>query len=109
VCSKRDTYPRRHEFVGRGIEPDIVIHPTVAGLRANRDEVLEKAIEVLGDWGRYEAPRRTETEGEVGLVVRSPGGRRLVLRPRPPKPGSRDACPHLMACRFTSSSPWAAR
>jgi len=32
-----------------------VIHPTVAGLRANRDEVLEKAIEVLGDWGRYEA------------------------------------------------------
>jgi C-terminal processing protease CtpA/Prc len=55
VCSKRDTYPDGREFVGRGIEPDIVIHPTVAGLRANRDELLEKAIEVLGDWARYEA------------------------------------------------------
>jgi carboxyl-terminal processing protease len=55
VCSKRDTYPDGREFVGHGIEPDIVVHPTVAGLRSHRDEVLEKAIEVLGDWGRYEA------------------------------------------------------
>lgn len=55
VCSKRDTYPDGREFVGRGIEPDIMVHPTVAGVRATRDEALEKAIEVLGDWGRYEA------------------------------------------------------
>jgi carboxyl-terminal processing protease len=55
VCSLRTTYPDGREFVGRGIEPDIVVHPTVAGLRANRDEVLEKAIEILGDWDRYKA------------------------------------------------------
>ena len=55
VCSKRDVYPDGREFVGVGIEPDIVVLPTVAGIRANRDEVLEKAVEVLGDWKRYEA------------------------------------------------------
>jgi carboxyl-terminal processing protease len=55
VCSKRDTYPDGREFVGRGIEPDVVVHPTVAGIRANRDEALEKSIEILGDWGRYAA------------------------------------------------------
>jgi carboxyl-terminal processing protease len=55
VCSKRDTYPDGREFVGRGIEPDVVVHPTVAGIRASRDEALEKAIEILGDWGRYAA------------------------------------------------------
>jgi len=54
VCSKRDTYPDGREFVGYGIEPDIPVQPTVAGIRANRDEVLEKAVEVLGDWKRYE-------------------------------------------------------
>lgn len=55
VCSKRDVYPDGAEFVGRGIEPDIVVHPSVAGIRANRDEALEKAIEVLGDWDQYKA------------------------------------------------------
>jgi len=35
----RCTYPDGREFVGRGVEPDIVVHPTVAGIRANRDEV----------------------------------------------------------------------
>jgi len=53
VCSLWCTYPDGREFVGRGIEPDIVVHPTVAGIRANRDEVLEKAVEVLKDWERY--------------------------------------------------------
>jgi carboxyl-terminal processing protease len=55
VCSLWSTYPDGREFVGRGIEPDIVVYPTVTGIRANRDEVLEKAIEVLGNWGRYGA------------------------------------------------------
>lgn len=55
VCSKRDVYPDGREFVGIGIEPDITVHPTVAGIRADRDEVLEKAIEVLGNWERYRA------------------------------------------------------
>jgi carboxyl-terminal processing protease len=55
VCSKHDTYPDGSEFVGRGIAPDIVVLPTVAGIRARRDEVLEKAVEALGEWDRYKA------------------------------------------------------
>jgi C-terminal processing protease CtpA/Prc len=31
-------------FHGRGIRPDVVVHPTVAGIRAGRDEILEAAI-----------------------------------------------------------------
>ena len=53
VCSKRDVYPDGRQFVGTGIEPDITVHPTVAGIRGDRDEVLEKALEVLGNWDRY--------------------------------------------------------
>lgn len=55
VCSKRDVYPDGSQFVGRGIEPDIAVHPSVAGIRANRDEALEKAIEVLDNWDQYKA------------------------------------------------------
>lgn len=33
-------------FQGRGITPDIVVHPTVNGIVAGRDEVLEAAIDV---------------------------------------------------------------
>jgi len=53
VCSKRDVYPDGRQFVGHGIEPDIAVHPSVAGIRANRDEVLDRAIEVLNNWDRY--------------------------------------------------------
>jgi C-terminal processing protease CtpA/Prc len=31
----------------RGLQPDILIKPTIAGIRAGRDELLEKAIEFL--------------------------------------------------------------
>ena len=54
VCSKHDTYPDGAVFVGRGIEPDVMVHPSVAGIRAGRDEVLEKAVEMLGNWSEYE-------------------------------------------------------
>jgi len=30
-----------------GIQPDVVVRPTIAGIRARRDEVLEKALEIL--------------------------------------------------------------
>lgn len=60
VCSLWSTYPDGREFVGRGIDPDVVVHPTVAGLRANRDEVLEKAVEVLGNWSAYRALKPTK-------------------------------------------------
>jgi hypothetical protein len=33
---------------GRGIVPDIVIHPTLAGVRAGRDEILEAGIDIAG-------------------------------------------------------------
>jgi carboxyl-terminal processing protease len=53
VCSLWSTYPDGREFVGRGIEPEVVVHPSLAGIRAGRDEVLEKAIEVLHNWSAY--------------------------------------------------------
>ena len=40
-------YPDGRETQRVGILPDIVIKPTIAGIRAGRDEVLEKAIEVI--------------------------------------------------------------
>ncbi len=54
VCSLNATYPDGAVFVGRGIEPDVMVHPSVAGIRAGRDEVLEKAVELFGNWGEYE-------------------------------------------------------
>jgi carboxyl-terminal processing protease len=47
VCTKRDTYPDGREFVGRGVQPRIVIHPTVSDVRAGRDTVLEAALREL--------------------------------------------------------------
>jgi C-terminal processing protease CtpA/Prc len=54
VCSVRCTYPDGREFVGRGIQPDVLVHPTVAGIRAGRDEVLERALEAIREWDRYQ-------------------------------------------------------
>jgi C-terminal processing protease CtpA/Prc len=44
VCTKRDTYPDGKEFVGVGVQPQRVVHPTIADLRAGRDTVLEAAL-----------------------------------------------------------------
>jgi len=55
VCSLWSTYPDGREFVGVGIKPHVPAHPTVAGIWAGRDEVLEKALEVLGAWDRTKA------------------------------------------------------
>jgi hypothetical protein len=35
-------------FMGVGVTPSVLIKPTIAGIRAGRDEVLEKAIEIAG-------------------------------------------------------------
>lgn len=40
-------YPDGKETQRIGIVPDITIKPTIAGIRQNRDEVLEKAIEIV--------------------------------------------------------------
>ena len=39
-------YPNGKPTQRVGIVPDIEVHPTIAGLRAGRDEVLEKAMEI---------------------------------------------------------------
>jgi len=43
VCTRRCLYPDEREFVGRGIQPDIRVSPTIDGLRKGQDEVLETA------------------------------------------------------------------
>lgn len=48
VCSKHDAYADGKEFVGVGVEPQIAAHPTVAGFRAGKDTVLERAVEEIG-------------------------------------------------------------
>lgn len=40
-------YPDGRETQRVGIVPDIEVRPTIAGIKAGRDEVLEKAIEII--------------------------------------------------------------
>ncbi|MFZ2489908.1 MAG: hypothetical protein WA208_00350 [Thermoanaerobaculia bacterium] len=47
VCTKHDTYPDGREFVGVGIQPQVVIRPTVADLLAGKDTVLDAAVTYL--------------------------------------------------------------
>jgi carboxyl-terminal processing protease len=47
ICTKRDTFPDGTEWVGKGIEPDIVIRPTIADVQAGKDPVLEAAIRAV--------------------------------------------------------------
>lgn len=44
ICTKRDTYPDGKEFVGVGIQPDILVKPALADFRKNKDTVLEAAL-----------------------------------------------------------------
>ncbi|MES2730568.1 MAG: S41 family peptidase [Bacteroidota bacterium] len=47
ICTKRDTYPDGREWVGKGIQPSILVKPTVAAIQAGRDLVLEAALQYL--------------------------------------------------------------
>jgi len=47
VCTKRDTYPDGKEFVGVGVQPQVVVRPTVRDVRSGRDAVLEAALKEL--------------------------------------------------------------
>jgi len=47
VCAKQNLYPDGRQFVGSGIQPQILVRPTVADFLAGRDTVLEKALEYL--------------------------------------------------------------
>lgn len=43
ICTKRDRFPDGSDFVGKGIQPDRLVRPTIADFRAGRDTVLEAA------------------------------------------------------------------
>lgn len=47
ICTKRDTYPDGREFVGYGVQPDIVVEPTIESLMAEEDVILQRAIQEL--------------------------------------------------------------
>ncbi len=42
-------YPDGTETQRIGIVPDVIVKPTIEGIKANRDEVLEKAIELINN------------------------------------------------------------
>jgi carboxyl-terminal processing protease len=46
ICTKRDQYPDGREFVGVGVQPDVIVEVTIAGVRAGRDAVLERALQL---------------------------------------------------------------
>lgn len=47
ICTKRDTYADGQEFVGVGVSPQVLIHPTVRDVRNGQDTVLRRALEEL--------------------------------------------------------------
>lgn len=47
VCTKRDTYPDGTEWVGKGIQPNLLVKPTAADLLVGRDTVLEATLQHL--------------------------------------------------------------
>jgi C-terminal processing protease CtpA/Prc len=42
----RVPFPDGSALQGRGIVPDLIVHPTLEGVRAGRDEILEAGIEL---------------------------------------------------------------
>lgn len=47
ICSVGYTLRDGTEFIGRGIQPDILLEPTIQDLLDGRDPVLEKALELV--------------------------------------------------------------
>jgi len=47
ICTKDDSYPDGRTFEGKGIMPQIIVRPSIADIRNNRDAVLEKAVKFL--------------------------------------------------------------
>jgi len=47
ICVKRDGYPDGSDFVGKGVQPDIVVAPTLASVRAGSDPELARAVDAL--------------------------------------------------------------
>jgi len=53
VVSLRAMFPDGREFVGIGISPDVEVHPTPKDLLKGTDPVLQKGIDVIGNWAFY--------------------------------------------------------
>jgi C-terminal processing protease CtpA/Prc len=51
VCAKRDMYPDGTEWNGKGIQPTVLVRPTIADLQAGNDTVLNAALAHLGVTG----------------------------------------------------------
>ncbi len=51
VCTKRDMYPDGTEWVGKGVQPTLLVKPTVADVQAGRDAVLDAALRYLNPVG----------------------------------------------------------
>ncbi|MGH7576587.1 MAG: S41 family peptidase [Longimicrobiales bacterium] len=47
IVSKRNSYADGKEFVGVGVQPDIIVETTIEDVRAGRDPVLEQAQALL--------------------------------------------------------------
>ncbi|HEY8896981.1 MAG TPA: peptidase S41, partial [Niastella sp.] len=47
ICTKRDQYPNGDDFVGKGVQPDITVVPTVSDIRKGIDTQLEAALKEL--------------------------------------------------------------
>jgi carboxyl-terminal processing protease len=47
VRAKHDTFVDGREFIGRGIQPDVLVEPTIADIAAGHDPVLEAARRAL--------------------------------------------------------------
>lgn len=49
ICTKKDTYPDGREFVGFGIQPDVVVQKTVEDYISNKDKELDMALKLIHD------------------------------------------------------------
>ncbi len=52
VTTKRDTYPDGSDFVGDGVQPDILAPPTAKAFVGRRDLALEAAIKYVSDFNQ---------------------------------------------------------
>jgi carboxyl-terminal processing protease len=47
VVTVKDVYPDGREFVGRGIQPDLEVHPTQHDIQVGYDRVMAAGVEAL--------------------------------------------------------------
>lgn len=55
-------YPDGGETQRIGIVPDIKVKPTIKGIREGRDELLEKAIEIIKDDSKWNEIKRRQSK-----------------------------------------------